>query len=354
MRRMILCMLIMVLTSVLLLAVPHKGSIKMTGEGQRCLDASKTSTITWDISEKETVKNGSLWTATGKASIKIDPPLAGGDPDVNASAGQYEITFDKTVDYTIIVTITYSADDDVTPNHAKLPDSVESATFHVSFRKIAVNLESYDDTAIGCDVRFTANSTCGIEPYTHNWFVSAGSGSHSSGTIKARTFVATLLGNQWVKVIVTDSMGNTGECTKTIIVHEELELSNAQTTQEYKPDKYLVTFWINRGSGDLDINVSTKTSVNQKTGVTVSGEIPISKILLKLGASTEIEIKNEYEKASSYKLGGNKRLNLYAIPFVNVIKGDGKQWNCDGTNNTGKYENRTGPSLGWDFEEINL
>ncbi len=199
---------------------------------------------------------------------------------------------------------------------------------------------------------YTARPSGGTQPYKYQWTFSAGG---SGGTSQTQRSGGSRLGNQWIQVKVTDKNGKTAEKRLDVVVHERVEVSNAETTQEPQGTWYQL---------DSHRNLSTTTPVEHTfrisrstrvtVGLTVTGELDVEKIGAKIGASrtTTVEVETTIEKTITVTIPPQRTVKIMGRRMTNLTKGDAIQWGPCSKEAEGTYENRDDPFIETSNEEF--
>jgi len=198
---------------------------------------------------------------------------------------------------------------------------------------------------------YEAHPAGGRPPYKYQWYLS---GQGRAGTRKTHQAHGRWLGNQWVRVVVTDSAGNSADSGEyQIIVHERLELQPDGNVNPEFGNWLLGIHFINDSEVTITpqtLNVQSETfTVSVKVGVSATGAIGAAEIAAKLETLVERTTSASQSIQLDFTLNPGDAIYYWKRSVVNLTTGTAKRWGVCGLEVEGSYENRHDKNVGYQF-----
>lgn len=196
---------------------------------------------------------------------------------------------------------------------------------------------------------YSAPAHKGRPPYTYGWSGKKGHVPDRRGSVS--TFWAEALGNGSITASIVDQNGKTHSMSKTVIVHEEVEVfPQPPVLEEQLQHKTLLLSNVNRTSVTQTPTLSNSVTWNVEFGV--SGEYT-RKLLLKLSASIKTTRSQTEILTVPVVTPPNTTVDVFVIPTVYNEAGTWKEWRV-GLHSSGNYEHRKNEAKRLEYVETPL
>lgn len=200
--------------------------------------------------------------------------------------------------------------------------------------------------------RYEADVTGGRPPYSYEWYLSGVQGVRSRKSY--HNAYGGMLGNQWVRVKVTDRDGRKADSGEyTIIVHERLELqADGQVSPEFGmwlADIHFINNSQTIMTATTENSQTREVTVEVNIGVSAKGPIKAAEIAAKLETKVQARESHTEEMTLNFSLSPGESIYYWKRPVVNVTTGTAKRWGNCGLEVEGSYENRHDKSMGYQW-----